>query len=56
MAGPIKSIVVLDSQVYCIYKHPATIFDVFTLDGRRALRVDISKLIMEKVSKKIKLK
>lgn len=56
VAGPVKSIVVLDSQIYAIYKHPATIFDVFCLKGRRILRVDIAKIIQEKLSKSIKLK
>jgi len=46
---------VLDSQVYVIYKHPATIFDVFSLRGRNALRIDIAKQIKDRVSEKITL-
>ena len=56
VAGPVKSIVTLDQQIYVIYKNPGTILDVFNLNGRRCMRVDIAKIIIEKLNKNIKLK
>ena len=51
--GQVKNSDAIESQIYLIYRNPATCMDVFSLNGRHVASFDIKKLIYEKVSPEI---
>jgi len=53
--GQIKHSDTIGSQVYLIYKNPATVLEVFSLEGRLIASFDIKDIIYSKLSSSIKL-
>jgi len=56
VAGQVKCVDTLDTQIYVIYKQPATVVDVIGLSGRNVARIDVAKVIAAKLSSNIKLR
>ena len=53
--GKVKHSDTIDSQVYLIYHAPATVVDVFSLEGRQVANFDIKAIIHAKLSANITL-
>ena len=53
--GQVKHTDAIESQIYVVYRNPATILDVFALNGRCVASFDIKRLIFDKISADIEL-
>ena len=56
MRGQVKHSDAIESQIYIVYHNPATVLDVFALNGRCVASFDIKRLILDKISEDIELK